>query len=237
MSEFDPTALSEIADILDEAGFVAKAEHARAALDEIERLQKQSMRDCISCRSEAYREGQEAQAKRIAEYHEHERQTHEILGAILGTDTSLEDAAKRAMKRIAELDSENAMHRTTIEAFKAQIIENSERMAELENPANVLYRLEKNLGEINADPLVVEAGKRIVELEEASAFECRDLYETIAKQRAALKILGKRSGKRGKALVEERAKRNKLEKGYDIAQVPDLWLEGARQQLRQEGLL
>lgn len=200
MSEFDPTALSEIADILDEAGFVARAKHARAALDEIERPRKDI--DSWVADRDSW----------IARY-------------------------ERQAKHIAELDGENAMHRTTIEAFKAQIIENSERIAELENPANVLYRLEKNLGEINADPLVVEAGKRIVELEEASAFECRDLYETIAKQRAALKILGKRSGKRGKALVKEVAARIAYENNMQLCECEEYAMCQARQQLRQEGSL
>src|SRR5574343_363593 len=50
-----------------------------AALDEIDRLQKQSMHGCISCRSEAYREGQESQAKRIAELEGNVKSQSEII--------------------------------------------------------------------------------------------------------------------------------------------------------------
>lgn len=39
--------------------------------------------------------------QRLAEAEAHEQQTHERLGVILGTDTSLEDAAKRMAKRLA----------------------------------------------------------------------------------------------------------------------------------------
>jgi len=46
-----------------------------------------------------------ADAKRLAEFEDHECQTHEILGAILGTDDSLEECAKRAMKRIQALET------------------------------------------------------------------------------------------------------------------------------------
>lgn len=42
-------------------------------------------------------------AKRCAELEAHEKQTHETLGAILGTDTSLEDAARRMQARCAKL--------------------------------------------------------------------------------------------------------------------------------------
>lgn len=37
----------------------------------------------------------DAKDARIAEMEAHEQQTHDILGAILGTDTSLEDGARR----------------------------------------------------------------------------------------------------------------------------------------------
>lgn len=40
----------------------------------------------------------------LVEHEEHENQTHAILGAILGTDDTLENVAKRAMARIAELE-------------------------------------------------------------------------------------------------------------------------------------
>jgi hypothetical protein len=40
----------------------------------------------------------------LVEHEEHENQTHEVLGSILGTDDTLENVAKRAMARIAELE-------------------------------------------------------------------------------------------------------------------------------------
>ena len=57
----------------------------------------------------------EALRARVAELTEHERQTHLILGAILGTDTSLEDGAKRMAARIAELEADNAALRARLE--------------------------------------------------------------------------------------------------------------------------
>lgn len=52
------------------------------------------------------------QAKLLEEFEDHERQTHEILGAILGTDDSLEECAKRATKRIEELEAALITDRT-----------------------------------------------------------------------------------------------------------------------------
>jgi len=46
----------------------------------------------------------DARIERITELQEHERQTHERLGAILGTDDSLEELARHAIERIAELE-------------------------------------------------------------------------------------------------------------------------------------
>lgn len=43
-------------------------------------------------------------ATRIRELEEHEKQTHEILGSILGEDDSLEEVAKRAMRRVTNLE-------------------------------------------------------------------------------------------------------------------------------------
>ena len=40
----------------------------------------------------------------LVEHEEHENQTHEVLGNILGTDDTLENVAKRAAARIAELE-------------------------------------------------------------------------------------------------------------------------------------
>ncbi len=40
----------------------------------------------------------------LVEHEEHENQTHEVLGNILGTDDTLENVAKRAAARIKELE-------------------------------------------------------------------------------------------------------------------------------------
>ncbi|MFA5409129.1 MAG: hypothetical protein WC343_10215, partial [Bacilli bacterium] len=53
----------------------------------------------------AHKECKECSDERLlASLVEHENQTHAILGAILGTDDTLENVAKRAMTRIAELE-------------------------------------------------------------------------------------------------------------------------------------
>lgn len=125
-------------------------------------------------------------------------------------------------KRIAELDSENAMHRTTIEAFKAQIIENAKRIAELEARAQ---KAEQNFSDY----------KEIAKDLDSDLFKKATLCD---KQRAALKILGKRSGKRGKALVEERARFTSAMAAVPLnAKFPDHDIPKARRQLRQEGLI
>jgi hypothetical protein len=43
----------------------------------------------------------------LVEHEEHENQTHEVLGNILGTDDTLENVAKRAAARIKELEADN----------------------------------------------------------------------------------------------------------------------------------
>lgn len=42
--------------------------------------------------------------ERVREHEAHENQTHEVLGKILGTDDILENVARRAVNRIAELE-------------------------------------------------------------------------------------------------------------------------------------
>ncbi len=42
---------------------------------------------------------------RLSELEEHERQTHETLGSILGTDDSLERCARRIKDRLSKLDN------------------------------------------------------------------------------------------------------------------------------------
>lgn len=45
-----------------------------------------------------------ATEERVREHEAHENQTHEVLGKILGTDDTLENVARRAVNRIAELE-------------------------------------------------------------------------------------------------------------------------------------
>lgn len=47
-----------------------------------------------------------ATEERVREHEAHENQTHEVLGKILGTDDTLENVARRAVNRIAELESQ-----------------------------------------------------------------------------------------------------------------------------------
>lgn len=56
---------------------------------------------------------------RLAEAEAHEQQTHERLGVILGTDTSLEDAAKRMAKRLAAAEAERDVARLDLAIEKA----------------------------------------------------------------------------------------------------------------------
>ena len=58
------------------------------------------------------------QAEQIASLEEHERQTHEILGGILGRDTSLEAGARWAMEQIAAKDNRIQQLRKTLENLR-----------------------------------------------------------------------------------------------------------------------
>ena len=85
------------------------------------------------------------------------------------------------------------------------------------------------------------------ELAAREALKVRELQNN--RQRAALKILGQRAGKRGKALVEAKAKicRNALpfpdncmqstRRDWEDCPNKDKWRQIARQQLRREELL
>ena len=65
------------------------------ALDEVKNLEEQNL---------LRKQENERLLASLVEHEEHENQTHAILGAILGTDDTLENVAKRAMARIAELE-------------------------------------------------------------------------------------------------------------------------------------
>ena len=76
----------------------------------------------------------------IAELEHHEAETHETLGAILGSDDSLEQCAKRAIARIAELEAERNLYSARLDACAAEgprlqelaISKMTARIAELE---------------------------------------------------------------------------------------------------------
>ena len=61
--------------------------------------------------------------ERVREHEAHENQTHAILGAILGTDDTLENVAKRAMCRIAELEAQVAALQEIAVEGRAYIME------------------------------------------------------------------------------------------------------------------
>ena len=60
----------------------------------------------------------EATEKRVREHEEHENQTHEILGKILGTDNTLENVARRAISKITELEKKNAVLEAQVTTLK-----------------------------------------------------------------------------------------------------------------------
>jgi cell division septum initiation protein DivIVA len=92
-------------------------------------------------------------------------------------------------------------------------------------------------------PAMQTQAKRIAELESVGAKwakEATRLHMKTLKQRAALKKLGQAKRARGKALVEERARRICHVPGDPVGHWPryePIVIDEARKQLRQEGLL
>ena len=166
------------------------AEMLPSARDEIKR-----QAECIT-KLEAdlayYREGYESEAdclKRVV--------------AVLGTNDAPWLLAKNAIARIADLEIMR-------DALQARTTNQATCIAE-QNAG--IKKLKENLSD--CWQVHDEQARRIAELEEASVFECQDLYEKIAKQRAALKKLGQAKRERGKALVEERARGNYFDESQD----------------------
>jgi hypothetical protein len=104
---------------------------------------------------------------------------------------------------------------------------------EIDRQAKRISALEQKL--LTSECREREAMRRIAELEEENRNLIRHYltddarYQFIAKQRAALKKLGHEKRERGKALVEERIKRNHQDPTSLLAESVD------RGQLRQEG--
>ena len=139
----------------------------KAARDEIGRLRKENAE--TGTLQDRHNAIINQQAKRIAEFEEHERQTHEILSGILGKDTSLEEGARRAMRHIAEQD---------VVLSQAQRV-----IIELQK---VDARLREHIAELEGNLMI--AGKRSQQTFEKFTQQ----KEYIAKQRAALKKLGRK---------------------------------------------
>lgn len=59
----------------------------------------------------------------IVEHEEHENQTHEVLGNILGTDDTLENVAKRAAVQIKELNDALKSEKSWVSQYKKWLIE------------------------------------------------------------------------------------------------------------------
>ena len=68
----------------------------------------------------------------LVEHEEHENQTHEVLGNILGTDDTLENVAKRAATRIKDLKADLEQSERVIEARLDAIDQQAARIKELE---------------------------------------------------------------------------------------------------------
>lgn len=89
-----------------------------AALDRIEEMEKQTMHDCISCRAEAYREGKQAQATRIANL-EADRRVKTVI--INNRDDE---------RRITELETENTRLQDALIAERTiRILDGEEKFA------------------------------------------------------------------------------------------------------------
>jgi hypothetical protein len=69
----------------------------------------------------------------LVEHEEHENQTHEVLGIILGTDDTLENVAKRAAVRINELKADLEKYETVLDARLNVMVWQAARIKELEN--------------------------------------------------------------------------------------------------------
>ena len=182
-----------------------------------------ALKAAASERTEYYARIIREQAKRIAEleadleyyksgFHS-ERGVHERVAAILGTDDAPWMLAQRAIERIAELTESNKYLSDRWARQATTIVEMQARMAKLETilsqAKQVIIGFQKSETELRD-----ESGKRrkcITELKRDLKREeghtnayIKFLHESEAKrrkQRAALKVLGKRSGQRGKALV------------------------------------
>ena len=143
-----------------------------------------------------------------------ERDPREYSTAI-GAGIVLTEHMQAALDEIARLRSDRENLAGRLNSAEAQIIqydeyaarfrqdyeEQAKRIAELENPANVLCRLDCRLKEMSADPLLVEAGKRIADLEA----ELSEFHVAWAEENANGKEMKKRIAElEGAAKADER---------------------------------
>lgn len=107
--------------------------------------------DCKECA--ALERNVEALKQRLAAAEAHEQKTHERLGAILGTDTSLEEAAKRMAERLAAAE---AAARWFWREVSCQTVHHSKRQEhEFNEPCPVLQ------GALKRWPFLGEAAKGV----------------------------------------------------------------------------
>ena len=106
----------------------------------------------------------EATEKRVREHEEHENQTHEILGKILGTDNTLENVARRAISKITELEKKNAVLEAQVTALKKIAISERSRCIRTESYDHCegMYRIDL--------PEAIESSRRQLAEEHPEAF-------------------------------------------------------------------
>ena len=106
----------------------------------------------------------EATEKRVREHEEHENQTHEILGKILGTDNTLENVARRAISKITELEKKNAVLEAQVTTLKKIAISERSRCIRTESYDHCegMYRIDL--------PEAIESSRRQLAEEHPEAF-------------------------------------------------------------------
>ena len=106
----------------------------------------------------------DATEKRVREHEEHENQTHEILGKILGTDNTLENVARRAISKITELEKKNAVLEAQVTTLKKIAISERSRCIRTESYDHCegMYRIDL--------PEAIESSRRQLAEEHPEAF-------------------------------------------------------------------
>ena len=106
----------------------------------------------------------DATVKRVREHEEHENQTHEILGKILGTDNTLENVARRAISKITELEKKNVVLEAQVTTLKKIAISERSRCIRTESYDHCegMYRIDL--------PEAIESSRRQLAEEHPEAF-------------------------------------------------------------------